>query len=168
MDLIILATGYYYDFTIFDKNIRHDLVGNPNGLGQNVSNLWGHIFWERDPTLSFILIPLGVVPFPLAELQASLIVKQIIGQLDISKIDDSKFKDSVKLEPGKDVEYSKFLQRVLDTTQTDKERDPFQPVRWDVRLTDLRMQCPKLKEQRNIQLHKLTLSFRQQGESYRI
>lgn len=169
VDILIYATGYLYDLTIFDKEVREDITGNISGIGKTVTNLWSHIFWNKDPTLAFPLIPLGIVPFPLAELQATLIVEVAKGKFDIFKEQDSDFTKSVQIDAGDDVEYYRSLQYYIDkANEHNAKKNPFQPVQWDDQHKELRLKCPELKQQRNIELHKLTLEFRAHSQSYRI
>ncbi|KAG0655727.1 hypothetical protein C6P44_005447 [Monosporozyma unispora] len=167
IDILIYATGYLYDLSIFDKEVRKDITGDVSGISKTVTNLFSHIFWNKDPTLAFSLIPLGIIPFPLAELQAALIVKVFTGKLDISNLKDGESSKSVQIGVGADVEYYRSLQNFINEAD-DGVVDPFQPVKWDERRKDLRLQCPDLKQQRNIYLHKLTTNFRAHNQSYKI
>lgn len=168
VDILIYATGYLYDISIFDKEVRQDIVGDVSGIGKSMTNLFSHIFWNKDPTLAFSLIPLGIVPFPTAELQAALMVKVFNGKLDISKVEDTECSQSVKLGVGADVEYYRSIQSFIDEANAGDDVDPFQPVKWDERHNDLRLRCPDLKQQRNVHLHNLARNFRAHNQSYRI
>ncbi|CAL9737024.1 thiol-specific monooxygenase [Monosporozyma servazzii] len=167
VDILIYATGYLYDVSFFDKEVRQDIVGDVSGIGKSMMNLFSHIFWNKDPTLAFSLVPLGIVPFPTAELQAALIVKVFSGKLDISNMKDTEYSQSVQFGAGVDVEYYRSLQNFIDDANVGGV-DPFQPVKWCEPHKDLRLQCPDLKQQRNVHLHNLATKFRAQNQSYRI
>ncbi|KAK4700013.1 hypothetical protein P7C70_g6239, partial [Phenoliferia sp. Uapishka_3] len=86
VDHIIFATGYLYSFPFADHTqapfSSHPLTvspfpscspASPSG-GLRVHNLdRRQLFYLPDPTLSFICLPLGVIPFPLGEAQSRLV-----------------------------------------------------------------------------------------------
>lgn len=94
-------------------------------------------------------------------------MKVFTGKLDISNLKDGESSKSVQIGVGADVEYYRSLQNFINEAD-DGVVDPFQPVKWDERRKDLRLQCPDLKQQRNIYLHKLTTNFRAHNQSYKI
>jgi hypothetical protein len=65
IDCIILCTGYKFNFD-FLRIDEKDLASKQN----KVSPLYHHLFYARDPSLSFIGLPWKVIPFILMQMQA--------------------------------------------------------------------------------------------------
>lgn len=121
----------------------------------------------------------NVVPFPLAELQAAVMVKVFKGELEVppsggqaalsgeSPSDAANSsKDYHSLITPRDIEYCRELQALLDAH--DSGDDPFQPVRWDERMAALRYQTGAMKQERTKLLVKNAKEFREQNQPYRL
>lgn len=65
IDGIILCTGYKFNFDFLKLDGR-DLVWKQN----KVTPLYHHLFYAKDPSLTFIGLPWKVIPFILMQLQA--------------------------------------------------------------------------------------------------
>ncbi|KAG1045931.1 hypothetical protein G6F43_011205 [Rhizopus delemar] len=70
VDIIVFGTGYLfsYPFLPFQK-------GNLIQTGQKVHNLLHYMFYKHNPTLCFIGLPMRVVPFPLMQLQSTVMAR---------------------------------------------------------------------------------------------
>jgi len=93
VDVIIHCVGYDYDFPFLKKSgdssedARIDATQvSPESQplqfevgGRRVAPLFEHLFHADDPSLSFLGIPHSVVPFPLMEVQATLVARVLTG-----------------------------------------------------------------------------------------
>lgn len=76
IDIIMLCTGYEYQYPFLPKvEIAND--------GQQVANLWEHIFWIPDPTLSFVGLPKMSAIFTVAEAQSAYIARMLACRIPI-------------------------------------------------------------------------------------
>ncbi|EJS43399.1 fmo1p [Saccharomyces arboricola H-6] len=154
VDYIVFATGYYYSFPFIDPSIRLDVLGegltNDKNSAINLHNLWQHMIYVKDPTLSFILTPQLVIPFPLSELQAAIMVEVFSKNLPITTKFDSSICGSHNFPKGKDLEHYAALQHILDSIP--HRIGNFDPVKWDARLTQLRNASYADKQERNLLL----------------
>lgn len=154
VDHIIFATGYYYSFPFIEPSIRLEVLGegvtNDKHSSVNLHNLWEHMIYIKDPTLSFILTPQLVIPFPLSELQAAIMVEVFCKNLPITTGFDSNACGTHNFPKGKDLEHYAELQELLDGIP--HRVGQFAPVRWDDRLIDLRNSSYTDKEERNVLL----------------
>lgn len=76
VDVVVFATGFLfsYPFLPFQK-------GNLIQKGQKVHQLSHYMFYKQNPTLSFIGLPIKVAPFPLMQLQATVVAKYWSNQV---------------------------------------------------------------------------------------
>lgn len=176
IDSIIWATGFFYDIpfleTYRDKVLGDDGSRRPT---ERLYNLWKQIVFTEDPTLAFSLLCKNVVPFPLAELQAAVLVKVFTGEVEVppSEATASAFapslasvapKDFHSLITPRDIEYYRELQAILDAHGGTE--DPLQPVRWDDQMAALRYETAILKQERTKKLVERAIKLRQQGKAY--
>lgn len=84
VDHVLFCTGYLYTFPFLSS--LTPLVEVPNGSRPN--NLFQHIFYYPQPTLTFIGLPLRIIPFPLSEAQAAVIARVYSGRLSLPALDD--------------------------------------------------------------------------------
>lgn len=175
IDYLVYATGYLYSLPFLDSSLRADLLGDAGKTSApRVYNLWKQIFYVKDPTLAFSLLPQLIVPFPLAELQAALMVKAFNGDLVVSqKSDDELDPNLATKQPGyhpipdfKDVDYYRELQDLLD--RAGGAKDPLQPVKWDHKYKEMRVACTSDKEKRNIILTQHAGKLRAQNKPYEL
>lgn len=180
IDYIIWATGYMYDLP-FLRSYRPLILGADcdSKPARRLYNVWEQLAFTEDPTLAFSLLCKNVVPFPLAELQAAVMVKVFKGELEVppsggqaalsgeSPSDAANSsKDYHSLITPRDIEYCRELQALLDAH--DSADDPFQPVRWDERMAALRYQTGAMKQERTKLLVKNAKGFREQNQPYRL
>lgn len=81
IDLVIFCTGYLYKIP-FLKSYQdgdHPLLSD----GSCLENLYRQIFYIQDPSLSLMLVPQLIVPFPCAECQAQYIARILSGRLKL-------------------------------------------------------------------------------------
>jgi cation diffusion facilitator CzcD-associated flavoprotein CzcO len=78
IDAIIFATGYFYSFP-FLENVKPALIKD----GSHVEQTYQHLFYAPQPTLSFLALCQRVIPFPLAEAQASVVARVYSGRLSL-------------------------------------------------------------------------------------
>lgn len=171
---LIYASGFLYDLKIFEDKLRANLLphNNSGSLTSNyVNNLWQQIFYTKDSTLAFSLLPQLIVPFPIAESQACLIVKAFTGKLIVPKISESKFDhlpNGHNLPDGQDVEYGRELQSILDSVSDAAAPDNFQPVQWTEYFANERAITAGEKFQRSVQLNKYSQESRAKKEKYHL
>ncbi|CCK70345.1 N,N-dimethylaniline monooxygenase KNAG_0E00770 [Huiozyma naganishii CBS 8797] len=169
VDYLVYATGYLYNFPLLPAEWQQRLLVDE---GRAVHGLWGHISPPEDPSIAFVLIPQLIIPFPLAELQAALIVHIFEGTISPQEQAPGPFDSSVVLDNLKDVAYYRWLQEQLDAANgrsasvSDPVRAHFEPVWWDAHHESLRASSSADKRRRNDVLHDHTLQLRSQGKSY--
>ena len=68
-----MCTGYDYHL---------DFINAPglNSHGKKVTPLYHHLFFAKDPSLTFVGLPYKIVPFPLMEHQARWIAHYLSGR----------------------------------------------------------------------------------------
>ncbi|CAH6720609.1 thiol-specific monooxygenase [[Candida] jaroonii] len=74
VDAIITATGYFYDLPFMKLDLCHDTY---------ISDVYQQMFYIPDPSLSFTGLLKNVKPFPLSELQGSVIARVYSGRLKL-------------------------------------------------------------------------------------
>ncbi|CCF58385.1 hypothetical protein KAFR_0E02320 [Kazachstania africana CBS 2517] len=174
IDFLIYATGYVFDFKFLEDNLLSQLFNTTLDIhtGKKLFNLWNHLFPLCDCTIAFSLLLQMVVPFPLAELQACLMVKVFNKEITIPKLDKSemeainKYESDQNLPTGTDIEYYKKLQIILDSAAN--IRDEFVPVKWTAALKQARLSSGQEKRQRNKQLGRVARRLRLQHEPYHL
>ena len=77
IDAVIFCTGYLYSYP-FLKSLPTALLSS-NGF--RLQNVYQHIFYNLYPTLSFLGLPMKVIPFPQAEAQAAVIARVWSGRM---------------------------------------------------------------------------------------
>jgi len=85
VDVVVVATGYFYDYP-FLRELEPPVVGT----GERVQGLWMHVFWNADPTLSFVGVPSRIVPFVVAEVQGAVIARFLGGRLALPDLEERK------------------------------------------------------------------------------
>lgn len=175
VDYLIYATGYLYSLPFVEESIRAKLLGGTNKVSSSrLYELWEQIFFVEDPTLAFSLLPQLVVPFPLSELQAALMVKAFNGQLSVPKVSDDEREPEVYKKRANyhgipdftDVDYYRKLQSILDKVGGDK--DPLKPIKWDEEYKNMRVTSTENKAKRNIVLVKHAGNLRAQQKPYEL
>ena len=78
IDAIVFATGYFYSLP-FLENVKPTLITD----GSHVNHTYQHLFYAPIPTLSFLALNQRVIPFPLAEAQASVLARVYSGRLSL-------------------------------------------------------------------------------------
>lgn len=82
VDVVIHCVGYDYFFPFLRDGI--DEGGLPLEVGgRRVAPLWEHMMHVEEPSLFFLGIPHSVVPFPLMEVQATLIARLLSGVAEL-------------------------------------------------------------------------------------
>lgn len=160
-DCIIWATGFKYSMP-FLETYKEEIMVDGHGL----RGLWKDIVFCKDPTLFFALLGKNVVPFPMAESQASIVERVISGEI-------CHFEPDPEPKPGAsyhayggllDLKYYRDLQAVLDTCHGSK----FQPRVWDERYGEMRRVSGAEKQERNLKLMKWAQTLRSKGDEYRL
>ncbi|KAI8885844.1 FAD/NAD(P)-binding domain-containing protein [Backusella circina FSU 941] len=77
IDTIVFATGYLFSFPFLPFQEERHLIKT----GQKVYHLNNYLFYNNNPTLSFIGLPIRVVPFPLMQTQAVAVARYLSGKL---------------------------------------------------------------------------------------
>mmetsp|Transcript_40716 Transcript_40716/g.161383 ORF Transcript_40716/g.161383 Transcript_40716/m.161383 type:complete len:426 (-) Transcript_40716:1384-2661(-) len=76
-DRIVLCTGYAYNFPFLDPRVGITVKN------QVISDLYRHLIFTKDPTLSFVGIPQKIVPFPLFHYQSVYVAKYLSGEVEV-------------------------------------------------------------------------------------
>lgn len=83
VDAIVFATGYFYSLPFLEQ-VEPKLITD----GGHVNHTYKHLFYAPKPTLSFLALPQRVIPFPVAEAQASLLSRVYSGRLSLPPLSD--------------------------------------------------------------------------------
>jgi hypothetical protein len=75
VDTILFATGYLFSFPFLP--FQSTLIKT----GQNVHHLNNYLFYNKNPTLSFIGLPMRVAPFSLMQSQAVVVARYLSGKV---------------------------------------------------------------------------------------
>ena len=96
IDFVLFCTGYLYSLP-FLTSLLSELIRD----GSRVHNLYKHMFFMDHPSLAFVALPMRVIPFPLAEVQATAIAKVWSGQLFLpSKMEMKEWERLITIENG--------------------------------------------------------------------
>lgn len=68
VDALIFCTGYNFKFPFLDKSTKISVDDN------YVKPLYKHMFNVEHPSMSFVGIPMGVVPFPFFHVQVLFLI----------------------------------------------------------------------------------------------
>lgn len=82
VDAVIFCTGYLHSLPFITPPGK-PLITN----GNRVEGTYKHIFYAADPTLAFVGLATKVVPFPVAQSQASVIARVYSGRLKLPTVD---------------------------------------------------------------------------------
>ncbi|OXV10903.1 hypothetical protein Egran_01336 [Elaphomyces granulatus] len=78
IDAILFCTGYFYSYP-FLSSLRPPVVGD----GSRTLNVYQQMFYIDHPTMVFTILPQKIIPFPLAENQASVFARVWSGRLSL-------------------------------------------------------------------------------------
>jgi hypothetical protein len=94
IDHIIFCTGYLYSFP-FLQHLSPPVI-SPDGT--YVQNLYQHIFYHPNPTLSFLALPQRIVPFVVAEAQAAVVARFLAGRLALPSVEEMRAWEAARKE----------------------------------------------------------------------
>lgn len=89
LDHIVFCTGYIYSYPFLADDIRYSLIYPPSDHpkafypGERCRNVYQHLFYVADPTLSFLTLPWNIIPFPVAEGQGAVVARVLSSRLSI-------------------------------------------------------------------------------------
>lgn len=86
VDHVLFCTGYLYSFPFLSSLSPPAVAAD----GSRPNNIFQHIFYYPQPTLTFIGLPLRIVPFPLSEAQAAVIARVYSGRLPLPSLESMK------------------------------------------------------------------------------
>ena len=166
VDHIIWATGFQYGVP-FLKSYHSDLFRNQSN---RLYNLWEQIVYKPDPTIFFSLLPKNIIPFQLAELQASIIDLVILGSITKSDMVDADNEsitssDYHSLPTPKDIEYYQHLGSIVARHGPDSK---FKPLTWTDSLVQERISSSKVKAERQKLLVQWAIHQNLQNKPYSI
>ena len=150
VDQILYCTGYLYSLS-FLPSLQRDLVKD----GFRVYNIYQHIFFQNNPSLAFIGLPMRILPFPLAEVQAAIVAKVWSGKLSLpskQKMEDweettvaenGEGKKFFTLDDLKDFKYHNALYDWASEAGFDSSK---RPKRWSEKDFWLRARFPDIKK----------------------
>ncbi|OAL46948.1 flavin-containing monooxygenase [Pyrenochaeta sp. DS3sAY3a] len=98
VDAIIFATGYFYSLP-FLENVQPALITD----GSHIHHTYQHLFYAPRPSLSFLALNQRVIPFPLAEAQASVLARVYSGRLSLPPLSEmQKWEQEAMEDLGED------------------------------------------------------------------
>lgn len=86
VDHVLFCTGYLYTFPFLSSLTPPVEVPN----GSRPKSLFKHVFYYPQPTLTFIGLPLKIIPFPLSEAQAAVIARVYSGRLQLPSLEEMR------------------------------------------------------------------------------
>lgn len=108
VDHVLCATGYFYSYP-FLSSLKPPIITS----GRRTNNIYKQIFHTEYPTLAFTILPLKIIPFPLAENQAAVMARVWSGRLSLPSRDIMRAEVQKRIEEyGNDggFHYLKFPQ----------------------------------------------------------
>jgi cation diffusion facilitator CzcD-associated flavoprotein CzcO len=85
VDCIVFCTGYLYTMPFLQT-----LRPNPIGDGSRIENTYLHMLYAPHPTLSFLVLPQKIIPFPLSQAQSAVLARVLSGRLGLPSENDMK------------------------------------------------------------------------------
>ncbi|KAI9499667.1 hypothetical protein BDB00DRAFT_753005 [Zychaea mexicana] len=82
VDTVIFATGYLYSFPFLPFEQGNLIVD-----GQKVLGLYEYMFYINNPTLTFVGLPIRVVPMPMMQLQSTVIARCYSGRIMLPSLE---------------------------------------------------------------------------------
>jgi len=134
VDVVLFATGYLFTLPFFPKE-----MGLITPHGERVVNTFQHVFYQRDPTLCFLGLPMKVIPFPLAQSQAAWVARVYAGRVQLparEEMGDWESKEVEKKGSGRrfhcygfpwDAEYLDGIEAMVDKAEGG---GGLEPARW--------------------------------------
>ncbi|KFY88364.1 hypothetical protein V500_06363 [Pseudogymnoascus sp. VKM F-4518 (FW-2643)] len=96
VDEVIFCTGYLYSYP-FLQNLEPAVVTT----GYRTENLYLHMFYHEEPTLSFLCLPIRIVPFIIAEVQSALVARFLAGRFALPSLSERvEWEDRLLEEKG--------------------------------------------------------------------
>lgn len=160
IDAIMLCTGYAYSFPFLasiDPSIKDE--------GVRALPLYKYVFHTQHPTLAFIETPEMIVPFPLAECQASIIARVWSNRLTLPSLHEMQaWREEVvrergagrgfhALKPPLDLDYMKEMyewsRNAKEMATCDIASKGKIPKWWDARACWERMMAAEMKKSFN-------------------
>ena len=150
VDRVLFCTGYLYSFPFLSSFLKELLQD-----GSRVHHVYQYLFFMDHPSLAFVALPIRVIPFPLSEVQATVLAKVWSGQLSLPSkrqmlawerektAQNGEGKKFFTLDGGKDFDYHNEL---YDWTSTAGFRNGIRPHRWTDKEFWLRGMFPELKK----------------------
>lgn len=83
-DLVILATGYIYHYP-FLRDLGVEIVNN-----KYVKDTYQHIFWQKDPKLSFVGLVTAGITFRVFDYQSLVIAKYLQSTIELPTVEVQK------------------------------------------------------------------------------
>ncbi|KAL9036521.1 MAG: hypothetical protein Q9214_006097 [Letrouitia sp. 1 TL-2023] len=147
IDMIILCTGYAYCFPFL---VSTDPKGSEQGI--HAFRPYQQIFDLKHPALAFVETPEMIVPFPLAEAQAAVVVLVWSGRFDLLSYDEIR-KGCEKVIPqqeaGIDLDYMEMYDwssKAQKLTSSDNPPVGKMPKFWDAEACWIRMAAAEMKK----------------------
>ncbi|AEO63424.1 e8195c07-8faf-40d4-9283-39ae7a25ad2a [Thermothielavioides terrestris] len=129
IDAVIFATGYLFAFP-FLRSLKPPVVTD----GRRVHGLYKHLFHIDHPTLVFSLLPIKVVPFPVAESQAAVFARTWANLLPLPSVEEMRRWEQAEAErrgekfhvwpEGGDAEYINAVHEWLRRSGTPGKEPP--------------------------------------------
>ncbi|XP_072037202.1 uncharacterized protein [Amphiura filiformis] len=111
-DTVVLCTGYEYSFPFLAKECRVTVSED-----QIVSPLYKHLIHAEYPSLSFIGLPIRILPFPQFSLQARLIIAILEGSYILPSKEEIEVDNKSDLQRRLDVGWPRRYAHVLGQFQ---------------------------------------------------
>lgn len=153
IDAVVWCTGYLYSFPFLPADLQERLVSD----GSCVSELYQHLFWQKDPSLVFIGLLRRVLPIPVSEAQAAVVARVWSERLPmptIAKMVDWE-QDRVEkcgkgrafhlLAEGEDLLYCEELGRWSERAMGEDQARGLQARKWTAKDHWLRRKMPAIK-----------------------
>lgn len=159
IDQVLFCTGYLFSNPFLRDYIPSHINSSKGAIvtdGIRPHNLYQHIFYTHDPTLSFLSINFRIIPFTIAEVQSLVIANVWSNRLSLPSLStrqqweakqietNGSGRDMITLDYPKDVEYMEEMHGWCDTLKDDK-KIARQATRWGKRQKEMRPMNRKIK-----------------------
>ncbi|KAI8073706.1 hypothetical protein BDF21DRAFT_465133 [Thamnidium elegans] len=111
LDIIIFGTGYLYSFPFFPFQKDNLII-----TGQKVHHLDHYMFYQNNPTLCFLGLPIRVVPMPLMQRQSIVMARYWSGKIPMvphtntcTNTDTTDARTDFVMGVAREVDYSEKL-----------------------------------------------------------
>jgi len=159
IDALIFATGYLYSYPFLSQTPNPSSSSTPTTTtGHRTPQTYHHLFSPYTPTLTHLLLPQKIVPFPTAQAQAAVLARIYSGRLTLPCASEMSAWESQRiaekgegkrfhyLDGGEDVVYLRMLEQWADCARDGGDGVGKAPPRWGEKERWMRERVGEIKK----------------------